>query len=209
MSIRLVDRRTNYIPVSEGVPCETPDGEYGLCININDCKLILNLLITQSNNPEVRNFLKSSRCNSVKPVRVCCPQPKPKYVGLTTNSPNTNNKPTPNTGNALSKLPKSPKCGFSNVTNPRIVNGIPAKLGKFCYYLRDIKKKKKVGISNLCNLFLENHYFYKNNNEIKIDKHGFPLVQRLFITNYRVRYDLEFYYYKREYYLKIYRCELN
>ncbi|XP_044256479.1 venom protease-like [Tribolium madens] len=118
--------------VSEGVPCETPDEEYGVCINIYNCTQLINLLVAQQNNPQVRNFLKSSTCGFINTVPlVCCPQPK------TTSAPLISTpKPTPtpvvtDKSNTITTLPQQPHCGLSNHSNTRVVNGQPAKLGEF------------------------------------------------------------------------------
>jgi len=127
----------SYGQVSEGVPCETQDQEYGTCININNCSLLLNLLLTQSNNPQVRTYLRASTCGYIgRTPMVCCPQPKTRNVDpIILSSTTTQTSPTGETTKAppidTPQLPRVPDCGFSNITNPRIVNGIPAKLGEF------------------------------------------------------------------------------
>ncbi|RZC35862.1 Trypsin and/or DUF316 domain containing protein, partial [Asbolus verrucosus] len=74
--------------------------------------------MTQSNNAQIRNFLKDSACGYDRQTpMVCCPQ----QSNVTPKTQNEND----------AKLPKSPNCGFSNVTIPRIINGVPAKLGEF------------------------------------------------------------------------------
>ncbi|KAJ3653953.1 hypothetical protein Zmor_013173 [Zophobas morio] len=107
---------------SVGTSCTTPAQTPGTCVTINDCPVLLNLLLTQSNNKTVRNYLRSSVCenNGRNPV-VCCPLQR---SGIQ----NDNNAPS-NPGSV--RLPRSPNCGFSNTTTPRIINGVPAKLGEF------------------------------------------------------------------------------
>ncbi|XP_044266681.1 venom protease-like [Tribolium madens] len=93
-----------------GTECTTPDQKPGSCTNIDDCPFLLNLLMNHNTNNTVRTYLRTAVCeySGRNPV-VCCP----KQV------------------TSASKLPKSPACGFSNNTIPRVVNGVPAKLGEF------------------------------------------------------------------------------
>lgn len=115
--------------VQEGTPCETPNEEYGTCINLNNCAELLDMLLTKSSDPTVKTYLRSSVCGYFgKDPLVCCPKPKVKNI-----TPN----PTNPSEFVSETLPLKPNCGFSNVTNQRIVNGIDVKLGKF--FLKTIK----------------------------------------------------------------------
>ncbi|XP_045481554.1 venom protease-like [Harmonia axyridis] len=129
----------------EGVFCETPNQEPGACISIYQCAPLLNLLKTQSRNPEAVAFLRNSVCfrNGNVPI-VCCPTQRVRTPNPFLNpdpSPSTNNAIDPVTDNPYNppitpsttsgKLLRKPDCGFSNETNSRIVGGIPAKLGEF------------------------------------------------------------------------------
>jgi hypothetical protein len=119
----------------QGVSCITPDQNPGTCININDCAPLLNLLLTQNRNNTIRQYLRASVCEyRQRTAIVCCPQQRATNVETTPTAEQVRNVETTTsqsqTGGS-SKLPKSPDCGFSNVTIPRIVNGVPAKLGEF------------------------------------------------------------------------------
>ncbi|RZB77536.1 venom protease-like [Asbolus verrucosus] len=121
-----------FCTVAEGTPCETPNEEYGTCINIYNCTVLMDLLVTQSNNPRVRTYLRASTCGYLgQTPMVCCPQPKTRNVDPIILSNTTQNPQSAKETNTVITLPKKPQCGFSNVSNPRIVNGIPAKLGEF------------------------------------------------------------------------------
>lgn len=106
--------------------------------------MLLNLLQSNSQDPAVGNFLRSSVCGfEGKDPKVCCP-------------PDTNGGNTDNTGNADNNLDGDqgrseitntvygplypPDCGFSNVTLRRIVGGEPASLGMNDFYTREIPK---------------------------------------------------------------------
>ncbi|CAL1684473.1 unnamed protein product [Lasius platythorax] len=124
------------IPSSESQgSCQNPQGQPGICINIRNCQVLLNLLQSNPQNPEVGNFLRSSVCGfEGRDPQVCCP--------ATINGGNTGNDNTGNTGNDLqgdqgrSEITNTvygplypPDCGFSNVSLRRIVGGEPASLG--------------------------------------------------------------------------------
>lgn len=119
--------------------CRTPDGEDGYCVSIKACDSLITLLRTQSGNPRVRNYLQRSTCGFVGATpNVCCSSfrgqtssPNPNEV-----TPRTTNTPSPNTpvtsapkDTETYRLPSFPECGLGNLTNGRIVGGIPAKLG--------------------------------------------------------------------------------
>lgn len=118
---------------TEGTPCDTPLQTAGTCISIKSCDTLLNLLRTQSNNVEVRNYLRRSACGFVGTTPlVCCPRNEtPAPSGSGTTESGAEGTPT-STGRAVNQdLLRPPKCGFSNVTTARVVGGIPAKLGKY------------------------------------------------------------------------------
>lgn len=91
----------------------------------------MELLKTRGATQEVVDLLRQSACGwqGVSPL-VCCPSvnvktestDKPEYRDgqLDITSPE-------NTG---SVLPQYPDCGFSNISNYRVVNGVNASLGK-------------------------------------------------------------------------------
>ncbi|XP_012231729.1 venom protease-like [Linepithema humile] len=109
-------------------PCQNPQGQPGACINIRTCPQLLNLLQTNSQNPAVGNFLRSSVCGfEGRDPMVCCPF-------------GTNDGNTGNTGNDLDadrdRVTNTaygplypPECGYSNLTLRRVVGGEPATLG--------------------------------------------------------------------------------
>lgn len=116
--------------VQEDTPCYTPNDEYGLCINIKKCDVLIELLKTGSANETVRHFLRSSTCGFIGTTPlVCCP-PKPKTSRIlgdgnsATSSENTSN------GNQVT-LPSFPDCGSSRKGNTRVVGGMPASLGAY------------------------------------------------------------------------------
>jgi secreted trypsin-like serine protease len=117
--------------VAEGVPCETPDEIYGICINIYNCTELLNLLETKSDNPRVRTFLRSSTCGFIQSTpMVCCPQskiPNTPVLITTTQDPQITIPKT----NIITTLPRIPQCGFGNTSTTRVVNGVKAKPGEF------------------------------------------------------------------------------
>ncbi|XP_018396098.1 PREDICTED: venom protease-like [Cyphomyrmex costatus] len=110
--------------------CRNPQGQLGTCINIRSCTLLLNLLKSNSQNPEVGNFLRASVCGyEGSDPRVCCPS-------------NINGGNTGDTGNGLQgnqdheEITNTqygplypPYCGYSNATLNKIVRGVPAELG--------------------------------------------------------------------------------
>lgn len=106
--------------------------------------MLLNLLQSNSQDPAVVNFLRSSVCGfEGRDPRVCCPN--------NINGGNTGN--TGNTGNNLeddqgrSEITNTvygplhpPDCGFSNVSLRRIVGGEPASLGTNDFYAKETPK---------------------------------------------------------------------
>nr|XP_023017811.1 venom protease-like [Leptinotarsa decemlineata] len=124
--------------ISEGTPCFTSRNEYGLCTNIYDCEVILNLVKTRSQDPETRLYLQASTClRTDKLVMVCCPQ----TANVKTIDDDRNSNGDNESTDAISRnndvkekkaqLLSKPDCGLSNVTNARVVGGTPAKLGEF------------------------------------------------------------------------------
>lgn len=105
--------------------------------------MLLNLLQSNSQDPAVGNFLRSSVCGfEGRDPQVCCP--------TDINGGNTGN--TGNAGNQDGDQGRSeitntvygplypPDCGFSNVSLRRIVGGEPASLGTNDFYAREIFK---------------------------------------------------------------------
>lgn len=118
--------------------CQNPQGQPGTCINIRNCAVLLNLLQTSSQNPQVGNFLRSSVCgfDGGDPL-VCCPN----NGGNTNDSGNSGNNLEGDQGrseitNTVYGPLYPPDCGFSNVSLRRIVGGEPAALGTNNFYVR-------------------------------------------------------------------------
>lgn len=124
--------------VPDGTPCYTPRQEYGLCINIKNCQVLIDLLRTQNSNPEVRTYLRSSACGYVgKTPMVCCPQitskSTPTFLEEIGNSDNLGDDDSSEgkSNETTATLLSPPDCGYSNVSNPKVVGGIPAAVGEF------------------------------------------------------------------------------
>ncbi|XP_072402182.1 venom protease-like [Diabrotica undecimpunctata] len=108
----------------EGSSCYTSRKEFGSCINLKTCNYMIQLLINHKQDPEILNYLRSSTCGFVgKDPLICCPQKKEEEE--------SEENLIVSGGNQNEKLPVKPQCGLSNVTNPRIVGGAPAKLNEF------------------------------------------------------------------------------
>ncbi|KYQ50711.1 Proclotting enzyme, partial [Trachymyrmex zeteki] len=106
--------------------CENPEGQLGTCINIRSCTLLLNLLKSDPQNPQVGNFLRASVCGfEGSDPRVCCPS---NINGETDNDSQGNGNHEEITNTQYGPL-HPPYCGYSNATLNKIVGGIPAKLG--------------------------------------------------------------------------------
>jgi hypothetical protein len=110
--------------------CQNPLQQRGICINIRNCSMLLNLLQSSSQDPTVGNFLRSSVCGyEGGDPRVCCPSDT--GGGNTDDTENSNdrsrNKEIMNT--VYGPL-YPPDCGSNNVSLRRIVGGQPASLGK-------------------------------------------------------------------------------
>ena len=119
----------------ENKPCTSPDGLQGECINILQCRPVLQLLRRRPIPTEVANYLRKSVCEFKDNLPVICcvraqPAPPPPTVTTTTTtSPITTSKTT---------LPSLGICGKSIVSQEeflkrdkcsgRIVGGVPAKL---------------------------------------------------------------------------------
>lgn len=125
----------------DGALCNTPVGSPGVCISIKSCEPLLDVLRAQSGNPEVRNYLRKSACGFLGTVPlVCCPQAQ---RGLTTEQPapvvQTTPPPPAPVVDGTQELLRPPNCGYSNISFPRVVGGIPAKLGKCFGFLKTIR----------------------------------------------------------------------
>ncbi|KAJ8953228.1 hypothetical protein NQ318_015807 [Aromia moschata] len=114
-------------------PCYTPRDQYGLCINIKKCAVLIQMLKTQSGDPAVREYLRSSTCGyEGSTPMVCCPQstvksdPDVKEGREIDDSSDENTTTEGPKEPAEQPLPNVPDCGFSNVTNARVVGGQPA-----------------------------------------------------------------------------------
>ncbi|XP_076239133.1 venom serine protease Bi-VSP [Calliopsis andreniformis] len=92
--------------------CTTPNYEKGICQNIRNCPVLLNLL--QSQGLAARDFLIQSLCGyeSGNPI-VCCPKDS------------RDGKLQENQYGPL----YPPNCGFNNASHTKVVGGSPAQLG--------------------------------------------------------------------------------
>ncbi|XP_025263601.1 venom protease-like [Camponotus floridanus] len=115
--------------------CQNPQGRPGICINIKNCAPLLNLLQTNSQNPEIANFLRSSLCGfEGRDPQVCCPTDI--NGGNTGGTENTGNNFEGEQGrgeitNTVYGPLYPPDCGFSNISLRRVVGGSPAALGSW------------------------------------------------------------------------------
>ncbi|XP_012526355.1 venom protease [Monomorium pharaonis] len=111
---------------SQGV-CQNPQGQLGTCINIRSCAFLLDLLKSNSQNPQVGNFLRASVCgyeNQGRDPWVCCP-----YNGRRTDNGLEGDRDHKEITNTAYGPLYPPNCGYSNATLRRIVGGEPAPLG--------------------------------------------------------------------------------
>ncbi|XP_011684750.1 PREDICTED: venom prothrombin activator nigrarin-D-like [Wasmannia auropunctata] len=110
--------------------CQNPQGQIGTCINIKSCTLLLNLLKSNPQNPQVGNFLRASVCRyEGSDPWVCCPSSiNGGNAGHTDNGLDADRGQKGMTNTEYGPL-SPPNCGFSNVTLRRIVGGEPASLG--------------------------------------------------------------------------------
>ncbi|ERL86132.1 venom protease [Dendroctonus ponderosae] len=109
--------------VEDGTSCTTPTNQNGQCINILNCKVVTNLLRTEANNVEVRSYVRSLYCGSkYNTPYVCCPADNTRNILI---------KPDETSFGESDKFLSPPACGLSNATLPKVVGGIPAKLGEF------------------------------------------------------------------------------
>lgn len=115
----------------DGTPCETPGKQPGSCISVYSCKVVTEILSNPVLTQDKRNYVRSLGCGykNGKPL-VCCPssttRENPEVVPVKeggADSEEINN----DSGVFLSP----PACGVSNVTLPKIVGGVAAKLGDF------------------------------------------------------------------------------
>lgn len=109
--------------------CQNPQGQLGTCISIRSCPALLNLLKSNSQDPQIGNFLRASVCGyQGNDPWVCCPSINGGNTGN-----NGNNGLEGDRGREITNTPYGPlyppNCGFSNVTLRRVVGGEPASLG--------------------------------------------------------------------------------
>lgn len=80
--------------------CYTAKGEYGECVEIRSCPTMLEILKNKYWQPEIKKYLRESRCNvpvsSSKEVIICCPlySSSSSYTTLAPNSQNYDLLPT-------------------------------------------------------------------------------------------------------------------
>lgn len=105
----------------------TPNNLQGDCVNILECQFLLDLIRANANAYAI-SFLQNSTCgfDGIYPL-VCCPSNPGQANGNTDSSSST-------VPDSLGKypIPKGPQCGLTNIVyNNKVVNGDPARLGKF------------------------------------------------------------------------------
>jgi len=114
--------------------CQNPQGQFGICINIRNCSMLLNLLQSSSQDPTVGNFLRSSVCGyEGGDPRVCCPSDTGGRNTDDTRNTNSNvngDQDHKEITNTIYGPLYPPDCGANNVSLRRIVGGQPASLGK-------------------------------------------------------------------------------
>lgn len=115
--------------ISEGEPCYTARNEYGICQNIRKCASMVRLLRISRQDPDIVNYITGSTCGyEGSDPRVCCPESN----DVDNNQQNTTIDNS-NSNNEVRYRINSKECGYSNVTNFRIVGGIPAKLHEIAF----------------------------------------------------------------------------
>ncbi|XP_060537059.1 venom protease-like isoform X2 [Cylas formicarius] len=131
--------------VQKGTPCETPQQQYGLCVEIKQCKYLLDIL-RAGITAEIATYLRSFSCGfSGNTPLVCCPQTNVRNPIDDVEVPIDQDQDDDNKqiGEPV-QLSRSPDCGFSNVSFPRIVGGLNAKLGGFPWMVALGYKNSKI-----------------------------------------------------------------
>lgn len=143
-----------FLSVAEGESCATPINLPGICINFKACQPLLNILQKQGLTQALTTYLRKSACgyNGRDPL-VCCPivetgrgrqaqTSRPIVAFPDSPRPITEapTRPTPPPTEATTEsrirnrgysLPKAPECGYTNISNTRVVGGVDASLGEF------------------------------------------------------------------------------
>ncbi|XP_037932996.1 serine protease easter-like [Teleopsis dalmanni] len=109
--------------------CKTPHDDYGTCIKLTDCKILIDLIVDPSTSEADRDYIRSSQCGKIgNIILICCPN------SLTTNL-----------------LPSYPNCGKQ--LTERIVGGNITKLDEFPWMALITYTKRKI----ICQNFLTVH----------------------------------------------------
>ncbi|XP_066258875.1 venom protease-like [Euwallacea similis] len=114
-----------YVQAQDGASCKTPKDQPGKCMSVYNCKILLDIVNNPSGlTPEVIDYLKRHSCgvNGGTPY-VCCPQETTRELQLV--------DPVVDNSFDSYRFLKSPQCGRSNASFPRVVGGNPAHLGEF------------------------------------------------------------------------------
>ncbi|KAG5895996.1 hypothetical protein JTB14_007564 [Gonioctena quinquepunctata] len=120
--------------VPEGTPCETTKREPGICTDINKCDYMRDLLRTKSEDLETVSYIQSATCCFNNETRVlCCPHQVSSNVTHTGQGrfAKINETEDEVENGTLARLLSKPYCGLSNISNGRIVGGMPAVLDQF------------------------------------------------------------------------------
>ena len=112
----------------ENKPCTSPDGLQGECINILQCRPVLQLLRRRPIPTEVANYLRKSVCEFKDNLPIiCCVRPQPAPTTTTTvTTPTTTTTTSPIT-TSKTTIPSLGICGKSDAS-VRIIGGVLAEL---------------------------------------------------------------------------------
>lgn len=112
--------------------CNDPNGITGICKSIKQCPSILNEFISRQNDAAYVQYIRKSNavCNNIQP-NICCPL----EIQRSTEKPidsDAGSKVRNQNNEILGRLLTVEEgCGFSNVTQRRIVGGQKAKMGAY------------------------------------------------------------------------------
>ncbi|KAL1492498.1 hypothetical protein ABEB36_010744 [Hypothenemus hampei] len=113
--------------VQDGRSCQTPNRENGQCVSIYNCKVFIDVLSKGSGvSDNFKEYLRKSSCGFQSGIPfVCCPLPGTRNVDI--KEPEKKDENSFSSYNFL----RTPDCGRSNESLPKVVGGVAAKLGQF------------------------------------------------------------------------------
>lgn len=107
--------------------CTDPNGTRGSCQPFTTCPSLVNLLQTQSSNPQTREFLRRSQCGiGGNNPYVCCASSSPPQP---ISNPSQSRPPQNSANIGGGKLPTAPNCGLD--APDRIFGGENTKIDEF------------------------------------------------------------------------------